>query len=75
MSRGLLVLDTGETRRYDPPAWVGVLVVVADGELELETVHGHRRRFGHGSVLALSGLPLRLLRAVTPTTLIILSRR
>ncbi len=73
--RELVVLDAGETRHYDPPAWAGLLVVVAAGELELETAHGQRQRFAPGSVLTLAGLSLSLLRAVGPTTLITISRR
>ncbi|EID56442.1 hypothetical protein [Saccharomonospora xinjiangensis] len=79
MSRGphreLLVLDAGESRDYEPDAWAGLLVVVATGELELETVHGQRQRFAHGSVLTLAGLPLRALRASAPTTLITVGLR
>ncbi len=75
MNRERVVLAAGETRPYDRNAWAGLLVVVADGELELETLHGLRQRFGHGSVLSLAGLSLRLLRAVTPTTLITVRRR
>lgn len=46
---------------YDEAEWCGALVVVDRGEIELECVHGTRRRLARGDVLWLVGLPLRAL--------------
>ncbi|MBA2533395.1 MAG: hypothetical protein H0V21_00120 [Rubrobacter sp.] len=55
----------------------GALVVVERGEIELECERGTRRRFGRGSVLWVSGLPLRALRnsGRGPALLVAVSRR
>jgi hypothetical protein len=52
-------------------------VVVACGEIELESVGGDSCRFGRGSVLCLVGLPLRALRSrgTEPAVLVAVSRR
>jgi hypothetical protein len=52
-------------------------VVVARGEVELESIHGDSCRLERGSVLCLVGLPLRALRSrgTEPAVLIALSRR
>ncbi len=46
---------------YEERGWVGALVIVQSGELELETVGGARRSFGPGDILYLTGLRLRAL--------------
>ncbi|WP_207621185.1 hypothetical protein [Streptosporangium minutum] len=71
-----VVLACGEVRPYDPAAWHDAIVRVEDGQVELETADGARRRFGHGAVLCLAGLPLRVLRNPGPglVTLIAISR-
>ncbi|MGV9778036.1 hypothetical protein [Streptosporangium sp. NPDC003464] len=71
-----VVLACGEVRDYDAAAWRDALVRVQGAGVELETVSGARRRFGHGAVLCLAGLPLRALRNPGPglVTLIAISR-
>ena len=54
-----VVIAPGEVRPYDESEWRGALVVVERGEIELESIHGSRRRFMRGAVLWLEGLPLR----------------
>lgn len=46
-------------RLYNAAEWRDALVVVEEGEIELESLHGSHRRFGRGAVLCLTGLPLR----------------
>jgi hypothetical protein len=46
---------------YDASEWDDAIVVVEQGEIELECVHGTRLHFAHGEVLWLTGLPLRAL--------------
>ncbi|MER5424295.1 hypothetical protein [Streptosporangium roseum] len=74
--RSEVVLACGEVRDYDEAAWHDAIVRVQGVEVELETVSGARRRFGHGAVLCLAGLPLRVLRNPGPglVTLIAISR-
>jgi hypothetical protein len=46
-------------RAYEAAEWPDALVVVEHGEIELEGLHGTRRRFGRGAVLWLEGLSVR----------------
>jgi quercetin dioxygenase-like cupin family protein len=67
----------GCTLGYDALAWRDALVVVERGEIELECVHGARRRFQPGDVLWLVALPLRALhnRGCEPAVLAAVVRR
>ena len=47
---------------YDPGEWAGALVVVEEGEIELECCRGTSTCFGAGSVLFFDGLELRAVR-------------
>jgi hypothetical protein len=49
-------------RAYDEGEWAGAVVVVEEGELELECRGGSRSRFASGSVLFFASLGLRTLR-------------
>jgi predicted enzyme related to lactoylglutathione lyase len=69
----VLSLSPGGERAYDTDEWRDALVVVGQGELELECASGGRRRFRRGSVLWLSGLPLRSLSARGRQTLLLVS--
>jgi hypothetical protein len=62
---------------YDALQWRDALVVVERGEVELECLHGSRRRFAHGEVLWLIGLPLRALHNAgrEPVVLVAVTRR
>jgi hypothetical protein len=72
-----LSLVPGAERRYDASEWCDALVFVARGELELVCRSGGTRRFGRGTVLWLSPLPLRALRnrGDEHTVLVAISRR
>jgi uncharacterized protein len=69
----VLTLRPGSDRPYDAAEWRDAIVVVEQGELELECRSGGRRRFPRGSVLWLSGLPLRTLAARGEDTLLLVS--
>ncbi|HVL84127.1 MAG TPA: hypothetical protein VM367_07575 [Pseudonocardia sp.] len=51
----------GVARPHDDREWVGALVLLTRGEVDLECAAGGRRRFGAGAVLWLTGLGLRAL--------------
>jgi hypothetical protein len=70
------VLDCGAERAYDETEWLDAIVLVENGEVELECVQGSRHRFGRGDVLWLVGLPLRVLRCsgTGPAVLLAVSR-
>src|SRR4051794_3236358 len=57
-----VLVAPGRPRPYDEAEWRGALVLVAHGEVELESAGGRRRRFRRGDMLALAGLPLATLR-------------
>jgi hypothetical protein len=59
--RRVIVLPPGHTRAYNPAEWGGALVVVEQGQVELESMDGNCRTFVSGDVLWLDGLPLRAL--------------
>jgi hypothetical protein len=73
----VLALAPGEQRPYDEDEWRDALVVVESGQLELECSAGGRRRFPAGSILWMSGLPLRALHndGAEPTLVAAVSRR
>jgi quercetin dioxygenase-like cupin family protein len=75
--RRTIVYAPGAEVPFDEEDWRGVLVVVRQGELELERRAGGRRRFGPGSILWAEGLALRWLRnpGIAPTVLVAVSRR
>ena len=51
----------GDSLRYDEEDWRDALVLVARGEIVLETLSGGSWRFGQGDVLWLQDLPLAAL--------------
>jgi hypothetical protein len=59
--RRMVSIAPGARLAYEAADWLGALVVVEGGEVELEGMCGSRRRFGSGDVLWLAGLPLRAL--------------
>ncbi|OZM72110.1 hypothetical protein CFN78_16335 [Amycolatopsis antarctica] len=71
-----IVLGPGEYRAYRAAEWRDAMIVVAEGELELETTDGASRGFGRGAMLCFAGLSLRVLRNTghEPVTLIVISR-
>lgn len=71
-----IVVDCGAERAYEETEWLDAIVLVEDGEIELECEQGSRHRFRRGDVLWLVGLPLRVLRCsgVGPAVLLAVSR-
>jgi hypothetical protein len=49
------------------------IVVVEEGEAELECPSGARRRFGRGSMIPIARLPIAHLRSVGPATLVLVA--
>src|SRR5215212_10224860 len=76
-ARRTVTVDPGAERAYDPAEWWDSIVVVAQGEIELECGAGHLARFKRGDILWLTGLPLRALRnnGAEPAVLVAVSRR
>jgi hypothetical protein len=64
-------IECRSERPYDGREWVGALVVVEEGELELECLGGSRSRFARGAVLFFDSLPLRTLRNPGDQTLLL----
>jgi hypothetical protein len=58
-SRRTFVIEPGGYRPHVEEEWIGVLVVVKAGEIELQCRHGGARRFVEGNVLWFTGLDLR----------------
>jgi hypothetical protein len=71
-----IVVDCGAERTYDESEWLDAIVLVEEGEVELECEQGSRLRFGRGDLLWLVGLPLRVLRCCGsgPVVLLAVSR-
>ena len=75
--RWVVVLAPDYTLIYDNAEWQGAIVVVEQGQIELECLDGSRYSFERGDVLWLERLPLRALhnRGWAPAMLIAVSRR
>lgn len=71
-----LVIEPHQPRAFDANEWLGSLVVVERGGLELEWRDGARLAFSPGDVLCLQGLGLVTLRAAahSPTLLLVMRR-
>jgi hypothetical protein len=52
----------GAERAYDPAEWRDAIVVVEQGEIDLESVSGDSWRFGAGAIVWLAEMPLVALR-------------
>lgn len=74
--RRVVTLAPSSVRHYRAAEWRDALVIVARGQIELETLRGHRTRFRTGDILWLTGLPLGALRnpCSQPATLLAVSR-
>lgn len=70
-----LVLEPGEHRLTGPGDWVGCLVLVERGVIEVDCESGGVRSFATGDLLALAWLPLRGLRNVGPDAACLLAVR
>jgi hypothetical protein len=75
--RRTAALAPRQSRAYDQAEWRDALVVVAQGQIELEGLDGSRHRFGRGAILWLEGLPLRAIhnRGQAPAVLVAITRR
>jgi hypothetical protein len=73
----MLTLEPGTAIDYRKVGWPGALVIVEQGDLEIECTSGARAHFPAGSVLTFEGLDLRSLRNTGHCCLILhaLSRR
>jgi hypothetical protein len=60
--RRVLTIAPGTTRAAADADWPRAIVLVARGEIELESAGGTRRRFSSGDLIWLHGVPLRALR-------------
>ena len=58
----IVAVEPGCEQAYVEAEWRDTLVVVEQGEVDLEWASGSRCRFVRGDVLFLAGLPLRALR-------------
>lgn len=72
-----LTLGPGTAIDYREVGWPGSLVIVEQGDLEIECTSGTRARFAAGAVLTFEGLDLRHLHNAGPCRLVLraLSRR
>jgi hypothetical protein len=70
--RRVVVLAPGHSVLYDNAEWQDAIVVVEQGQIELESLDGSRQRFGRGDILWLERLPLRALhnRGCAPAVLV-----
>jgi hypothetical protein len=75
-SRSVFRLAPGQELDVEPGGLPDAIVVVEQGELELECRSGTRRRFGCGSMIPLARLPVARLRSVGhgPLVLVAVSR-
>ncbi|HKX74609.1 MAG TPA: hypothetical protein VJR05_04385 [Acidimicrobiia bacterium] len=73
----LVVIEPGQSRPFSETEWRDALVIVDRGEIELECLHGSRRRFGRGSLVWLVGLDLKIIHNPGPVAaaLMAVSRR
>jgi|SRR5215213_4150662 len=71
--RRRVTLEPGAERPYDSGEWFDALVVVEQGEVELECVAGHVSRFKRGDILWFTGLPLCTLRNPGPEAAVLVA--
>jgi hypothetical protein len=64
--RRTVTVEAGSDRAYDPAEWFDALVLVEQGEVDLECQAGGFARFRAGDILWLAGLPVRTLRNPGP---------
>jgi quercetin dioxygenase-like cupin family protein len=58
----VVTFPPGSEQPYQEADWSDAIVVVEQGEIEVECTRGGRRQFRRGAILWLVGLPLRTLR-------------
>ena len=74
--RRAVVLEPGTSRPSHDAEWRDALVLLVQGDVDLECAAGGRRRFHAGAVLWLAGIGLRTLHnvGVDPVVLLAVSR-
>ncbi|MFF5179641.1 hypothetical protein ACFY2Q_16605 [Micromonospora sp. NPDC000316] len=77
MGMRVVALPPGGALDYDEADWRDAIVVIEQGQVELEAVSGARQTVGCGDVLWLAALPLRALhnRGAVTALLVAVSRR
>ena len=63
-ARHTVVLEPGTSRPSHDAEWQDALVLLVQGDVDLECAAGGRRRFHAGAVLWLAGIDLRVLHNV-----------
>ncbi|HEX5622739.1 MAG TPA: hypothetical protein VFX51_30210 [Solirubrobacteraceae bacterium] len=71
--RRTVTVEAGSERVYDPAEWFDALVVVEQGEVDLECDTGAFARFRQGDILWLAGLPVRTLRNPGPEAAVLVA--
>jgi hypothetical protein len=72
-SRRVLRVVPGLELDLDAPGVPDAIVLVEEGEIELECREGTRRRFGRGSMIPISRLPVAHARSVGPGPLVLVT--
>jgi hypothetical protein len=72
-SRRVLRIAPGFKVSPEPGCLHDAIVVVEEGELEVECRSGSRRRFGRGSMIAIARFPIAGLRSVGAGPLVLLA--
>jgi hypothetical protein len=72
-SKRVFRVATGLELGLEPGHLDGAIVVVEQGELELECRAGTCRRFGRGSMIPLARLPVARLRSIGPGPLVLVA--
>jgi hypothetical protein len=72
----MVVIEPGRVQSFDEAQWRDAIVVVDNGEIELECQRGSRHPFRRGDLLWLVGLELKAIHnpGKEPATLIAVSR-
>jgi hypothetical protein len=70
--RRLLTIAPGASRVPGDADWPRAIVLVTQGEVELEAASGTRARFGSGDLLWLHDVPLRALHNHGPGDVVLL---
>ena len=75
--RRTVVLEPGTSLPSDDAEWADALVLLVQGDVDLECAAGGRRRFHPGAILWLTGIGLRVLHnvGVDVAVLLAVSRR
>ena len=71
--RRTVVLEPGTSRPSDDAEWRDALVLLVQGDVDLECAAGGRRRFHAGAVLWLAGIELRVLHNVGVDVVVLLA--